>query len=280
MIQWRNLYKGFTMGVSDLIPGVSGGTIALVLGIYQRLIAAINGLSSKEWKQHLLFLLPIGLGIGFALLSVSHLVEWLLTYYPEPTFFFFLGLIIGIIPTLLKEVDFKKNFRLIHYGLLAFGAIIVASTLLIKESEMTGVISNLQWNDYIYLFFAGWLASSAMILPGISGSFIFLLLGVYPTVINALADLHLLVLVTVGLGIAFGLALTSRLIALLLKQYRLATYAVMIGFIVGSIPVIFPGYTKDPLLSLFAFILGGFAAYTLTYLEWRKSETIALENNK
>ncbi len=108
MIEWRNILKGMTMGISDLIPGVSGGTIALVLGIYQRLIAAINGLFTKEWKKHLVFLMPLVLGIIVALLSISHLIEWLLVAYPQPTFFLFLGLIIGIIPTLLKDIDYRQ----------------------------------------------------------------------------------------------------------------------------------------------------------------------------
>ncbi|GAE37153.1 DUF368 domain-containing protein [Halalkalibacter akibai] len=273
MFQWRNIIKGFMMGISDLIPGVSGGTIALVLGIYQDLIGAINGLFTKDWKRHLLFLLPLGLGIGLALLSVSRLIEWLLAEFPQPTFFFFLGLIIGIIPALLKEIDFKRTFVLRHYILLGIGAMIVASTLFIKDNEVA-VIGGLSLVDYLFLFMAGWLASSAMILPGISGSFIFLLLGVYPTVINALSTLYLPVLITVGIGVAFGLVLTSKLISYLLVQFKTGTYAVMIGFIIGSIVVIFPGITGNNLLiliSAFAFVAGGLSAYVLSYLEVKKT---------
>lgn len=271
MFEWRNIFKGIMMGISDLIPGVSGGTIALILGIYQSLIAAINGIFTREWKKHIMFLIPIGLGIGISIITISHLVEWLLAEHPQPTFFFFLGLIIGIIPMLLRDVNYKQTFGTGHYVLLAIGALIVASTMFIKENELAAVMTNLTVGDYVLLFFAGWLASSAMILPGISGSFIFLLLGVYPTVINAISSFKLPVIIIVGAGIAIGLVITSKLITFLFARYRVGTYALMIGFIVGSIVVIYPGLTEAPLLSIITLLLGGLCAYMLNYIEGRKA---------
>lgn len=261
------------MGISDVIPGVSGGTIALVLGIYQRLIAAINGILTKEWKKHIIFLIPVGLGIGIAVLTFSHLMEWLLAEYPEPTFFFFLGLIIGIIPMLLKEVNYKRNFTSVHYVLFAIAAVLVAITVLIKENEMAAVMSDLAWNDYLFLFIGGWLASSAMILPGISGSFVLLLLGLYPTVINAVSSINLPVIATVGFGVVIGLLLTSKLIAYLFVQYRIGTYAVMIGFVAGSIVVIYPGFSSNlaiTIASIIAFLFGLLASYLLSIVEDKK----------
>src|SRR5690625_5145324 len=107
LMEWKNLYRGFIMGGTDVIHGVSGGTIAVVLGIYDRLIAAINGIFSKDWKKHLGFLIPLGIGIVTAIFTLAHLMEWLLIYYPGPTFYFFLGLIIGVLPLLFREVDVK-----------------------------------------------------------------------------------------------------------------------------------------------------------------------------
>ena len=112
-----------------------------------------------------------------------------------------------------------------------------------------------------------------MILPGISGSFIFLLLGVYPTVINALSTLNIPVIITVGAGISIGLVLTSKLITFLLSTFKVGTYSVMIGFIIGSIVVIYPGISGDQFLffiSVLAFIAGGFSAYILSYIELKK----------
>src|SRR5699024_5672036 len=88
-MEWKNIYRGLLMGASDVIPGVSGGTIAVLLGIYDRLIAAINGFFSKEWKKHLTFLIPLGIGMATAVLLLSRVIEWLFNHYPAPTNFFF-----------------------------------------------------------------------------------------------------------------------------------------------------------------------------------------------
>ncbi|QGG46202.1 hypothetical protein FTV88_0023 [Heliorestis convoluta] len=257
------------MGICDLIPGVSGGTIALVLGIYQSLIHAINGIFTREWKKHFLFLIPLGLGIGLALLTVSHLMNWLLEAYPKPTFFFFLGLLLGIIPSLLKEVNYKESFKPLHYGLLGLAAIAVAATTLVRDDSLSAIMTDLGWLDYALLFFSGWLASSAMILPGVSGSFVFLMLGVYPTVIAALSAFHIPIIIVVIMGIGIGLILTSKIIRYLFLHYKVGTYAVMIGFVVGSIAVVYPGLATDLftlLLSLLAFGGGlGSAYYLATY---------------
>lgn len=274
VFQWRNIYKGAMMGISDLIPGVSGGTIALVLGIYQDLLSSINGIFTREWKRSIAFLIPIGIGIGISLLMVSRLIEWLLLEFPQPTFFFFLGLIIGIIPTLLKDIQYKQTFGPFHYVLLIIAAILVAATIFVKEDQVAAVMTNLTMTEYALLFFAGWLASSAMILPGISGSFMLLLLGVYPTVINAITTFNISVIITVGSGIAIGLVLTSKFVAFLLRKYKVGTYAVMIGFILGSIVVIYPGIASDVVLfmiSLLSFVVGLVIASMLHYIEVKKS---------
>src|SRR5699024_9875358 len=92
-MEWKNIYRGMMMGASDLVPGVSGGTIAVLLGIYDQLIASINGLFSKDWKKHLSFLIPLVLGVGSAILAFSHLISWLLKNHESLTHYFFLGLI-------------------------------------------------------------------------------------------------------------------------------------------------------------------------------------------
>src|SRR5690625_6766712 len=102
-MEWKNLYRGIAMGVIDVVPGISSSTIAVLLGIYDRLIAALSGLFSKEWKKHLQFLLPLGIGIAFAIFSFSHVMNWLLEHYNRQTFYFFIGLIIGVLPFLFYE---------------------------------------------------------------------------------------------------------------------------------------------------------------------------------
>lgn len=265
MFEWKNLFKGMMMGASDVVPGVSGGTVALLVGIYERLIAAINGLTTKDWKKHVIFLIPVGLGMGISILTLSHLISWLLEVFPIPTFFFFLGLVFAIIPLLLREADYKQTYKGSHYLLLVLAAVAVALTGFVGQDEGM-VMSSLSWYDYIFLFFAGWLASSAMILPGISGSLVLLLLGAYETVIEAIKTLNLPVIIVVGFGIVVGLLLTSKLIQYVFRHYRVATYAIITGFVIGSIFVIYPGWPRDLLLfviSLLCFIMGFFLAFRL-----------------
>ncbi|MBB5172295.1 DUF368 domain-containing protein [Texcoconibacillus texcoconensis] len=270
MIEWKNIYRGFMMGTSDLIPGVSGGTIAMVLGIYQRLIAAINGLFSKEWKKHVTFLIPLGFGVALALVSISNVMDWLLSYYPQPTYFFFLGLIIGIIPFLLKTIDYRRTFSSRHYLLLIIAATLISLTMFIDDNQMARSTDSLVTADYIRLFFSGWVASSAMILPGVSGSFVFLLFGTYELIIASLSSFQLEVLVIVAAGIGIGVLVTSKIIHFLLARFTTATYATMTGFIIGSIFVIFPGISDDfglLIVSIVTFFVGAYCALLLGRLE-------------
>ncbi|MCM3587513.1 DUF368 domain-containing protein [Mesobacillus maritimus] len=265
MFQWKNLFKGMMIGASDVVPGVSGGTIALLVGIYERLIGAINGLTTKDWKRHVIFLIPVGLGMGISILTLSHLFSYLLESFPKPTFFFFLGLVMAIVPLLLREAEYKQNFQASHYVLLVIAAIFVAWTGFMGEPT-SAVMTSLSGKDYVFLFFAGWLASSAMILPGISGSLVLLLLGVYETIINAVKTLHFPIILAVGFGVVIGLLLTSKFISYLFKNFRTATYAVVTGFVVGSIFVIFPGLPETflyTIICLITFVFGFYLAYLL-----------------
>lgn len=240
-MEWRNIYRGFCMGVSDLIPGVSGGTIAVVLGIYERLLAAISGFFSREWKKHLGFLIPLGIGVGAAFLTLSHVIEYLLEYHYEPTQFFFLGLIVSILPMLIKEADAKETFKSGHMVILVISALLVAATAFFKPDEAAEPITTLTILNTVGLFLSGWLASMAMLLPGISGSFILLIIGVYPTAINALTTLNLPLIVVIGAGVMVGFVVSSKGISYLLDHYKSETFAAIIGLVIGSLVVVFPG---------------------------------------
>ncbi|CAI9394081.1 MULTISPECIES: DUF368 domain-containing protein [Bacillaceae] len=258
-MEWKNLYRGFIMGISDLIPGVSGGTIAVILGIYDRLLDAISGFFSKRWKEQLGFLIPLAVGMGTALLLLSRLIEFLLENYHEPTQFFFIGLIIGVIPLMLKQAQPKKNFGSRHYIILALAAILIASMAFLNPEKTTEPITSLSLLSVIGLFFSGWLASMAMLLPGISGSFILLLLGVYSTAINALSTLNIPVILVIGLGAVVGFIGSSKGIKYSLSHFPHITYAIIIGLILGSLFVVFPGMVTGIttlIFCLITFILG------------------------
>lgn len=249
--KWTNILKGFGMGTSDLIPGVSGGTIALLLGIYDDFISSVSGLFSKRFWPSFKFLLPILLGMGLAIALLSNLFNYLLSYHEIPTMFFFTGLIIGIIPYLLKTSNFKQMFKTKHYLMILIGIIIlVIITLLNNGDKHSGETLTLSLGLIIKYFIAGMFASSAMLLPGISGSFMLLVFGAYGTVMFSISELvnlnftALPILIIIGLGILTGFMLSSRMIQYFLHHHTTMTFALIIGFVIGSIYAVFPGFLK------------------------------------
>ncbi|GGM34220.1 DUF368 domain-containing protein [Paraliobacillus quinghaiensis] len=270
-MEWKNIYRGMMMGASDVVPGVSGGTIAVVLGIYDQLIEAVNGFFSKEWKKNLGFLIPLGIGILTAVFLLAGVIEYLFEHYPGPTQFTFLGLIIGVLPYLLHKSEAKYKFKVNHFFLLFVGIALVASMLFFR-SDTTAPITDITLATYGFLFLAGFIASAAMILPGISGSFLLLIIGVYGTVINAISELKLDIIAVVGLGIAMGILVMSKVIHYFLENYTTATFAVIIGLVTGSIFVIFPGWptsTSGVITSIMTFALGLFVAFLLGRVEYK-----------
>ncbi|PTM59424.1 DUF368 domain-containing protein [Desmospora activa] len=258
-MEWKNIFRGLVMGISDLIPGVSGGTIAVVLGIYDRLLEAISGFFSREWKRYIGFLLPLGMGIGLALLLLSRLIQYLLDEHFMPTQFFFIGLLLGVIPYLVKRADAKHNFTFKHWIVLLIAGALIASMAFTNSDKSGEPMTSLSLLSAVGLFFSGWLASMAMLLPGISGSFILLLLGVYPTAIHALSTLNIPFIAIIGAGVAVGFIVSSKFIRYLLAQFPYMMYAIIIGLILGSTFVIFPGFANNlvtMVISIITFALG------------------------
>ncbi|HLR11434.1 MAG TPA: DUF368 domain-containing protein [Sporosarcina sp.] len=243
-MEWKNLYRGLLIGVCDLFPGVSGGTVAFILGIYERLLTAISGFFSKEWKKHIGFLLPLVIGMGSALLIFSKLINFLLRKYNEPTQFFFLGLIIGILPFITKQVQMKRNFKIQHYMIVLIVGAALASLAFVSPID-SSPITTLTASNSIGLFLSGWAGSMAMLLPGISGSFILLLLGKYETATTALEHFNIPILMMMGAGIVIGFIVSSKVIKILLERLRFVTFSVIIGLILGSVFVIYPGFPAD-----------------------------------
>ncbi|MET3658674.1 DUF368 domain-containing protein [Sporosarcina psychrophila] len=257
-MQWRNLYRGFFMGISDLIPGVSGGRIAFILGIYDELLASISGFFSRNWKKHFGFLLPLGIGIGITLLLFSKVIEYLLKNQPAPTQYFFMGLVVGVLPFITMQAGVKRNFTWQHFIVILLVGGALASLAFIKPQD-TAVITSLTASNAIGLFFAGWAGSIAMLLPGISGSFILLVLGVYSTAIGALSNFNLSIIAVIGAGIIVGFIVSNKAISYLLKHFKYIMFAVIIGLIVGSLFVIYPGIPESGtpfVMSVIAFFTG------------------------
>ncbi|HHA6363251.1 TPA: DUF368 domain-containing protein [Staphylococcus aureus] len=271
--KWINILKGFAMGTSDLVPGVSGGTIALLLGIYNQFIASISGIFSRRFWPSFTFLIPIIIGMLLAMGSLSNLFNYLLSQHHIPTMFFFGGLIIGIVPYLLKISNYKTSFTTKHYMMVIAGiAILIVITLMNNGDKHAGETLTLSTSLIIKYFIAGMCASSAMLLPGISGSFMLLVFGVYGTVMLAISEVVKLnfaglpLLLAVGFGVLAGFIISSKIIQYFLTHHKLMTFALIIGFVVGSLFAVFPGLPTNIVMwfvSLVVFIIGFIISLTL-----------------
>jgi len=253
--------KGLLMGAADIVPGVSGGTMALITGIYEELIRSIDGISLKKlgliktegfqafWQAiNGSFLLPLFLGIASGILFLSSGITYLIAYYPILIWSFFFGLIVASIFILIKQLG-KRNAS--HYLLLLLGILIAFGiTRLTPSGESTNLL---------YLFFSSTIAIIAMILPGISGAFLFILLGVYEEVLQTLNGAISILfdfewqnfqtiytkVVVIGLGIITGLKLFSRILNWLFAHKKQETLYLLIGFMLGALPKIWPWKTVE-----------------------------------
>lgn len=234
--------KGMAMGAADVVPGVSGGTIAFITGIYQELIATISGINLgllKIWKEEGFramwkeangsFLVALLSGILISIFTLMRLTNYLLEAHPIMIWSFFFGLILASIWFVAKQIP-KWNFKII-LALLIGAAIAIYIVMLPPMGANT---------DLWFLFLAGSIAVCAMILPGISGAFILVLLGAYKTVTEAAHNFDLKTLAVVALGAIVGLLSFSRILKWLFDHYSSITLAVLTGFIAGSLNKIWP----------------------------------------
>jgi len=239
--------KGFIMGIANIIPGVSGGTLALTLGIYEKFIEAISHFFDKL-KENIKFLVPIFLGIGLSLLTMSNVITEAFEHYPVPTAFLFMGLVIGGIPMLSNKVKKSKERKQVSsyiIALITFALVIVLafSDQLFGSGLSDVTLKNLDLTGYILLFLVGLVAAATMVIPGVSGSLVLMLLGYYLPVVNAIKDLthfnnivdNCLILIPFGLGVVVGIVVIAKIIEWLLKKYEAKTYFGVLGFIIASI---------------------------------------------
>jgi len=235
--------RGFAMGSADVVPGVSGGTMAFILGIYEELIFSIRAVGRKEFWQALLhfrikdallainlpFLIAVFSGIFLAVLTLAQGLEWMLTNQPVLIWSFFFGLVLASVVTVARRV---KHWSVIVAVALAMGAI--GAFLLV------GAVPAQTPNTWWFLFLSGALASVAMILPGISGAFILLILGKYAFVLSAVNNFDIVSIGILALGAAVGIVTFAQLLGYLFKQHHDLTVAVLTGFMLGSLRKLWP----------------------------------------
>jgi putative membrane protein len=232
---------GAAMGAADVVPGVSGGTMAFILGIYDELLATVksfniellrlllrfrlrDALEHINWK----FLLALGLGLGGTLVTLAHAITYLLDHHPVPLFSFFLGLILASIVAVATHVKWNAAMG----ATCALGAAAAYTIVRLVPMDMP--------NDPLTLFWCAAVAIMAMILPGISGSFLLFILGQYRFVMEAVKNLDIVTLIPFALGAAAGLMAFSRVLTWLLNRYRRVTITLLVGFMVGSLWKIWP----------------------------------------
>lgn len=234
--------KGIAMGAADVVPGVSGGTIAFISGIYEELVTTISGINLgllKEWREFGFssmwkkangnFIIALFLGIAISVFTVMRLANYLLENHPILIWSFFFGLVIASIWFVGKQIP-KWNVKIITALVLGAAVAFYITTL----PPITGTQSP------FFLFIAGAIAVCAMILPGISGAFILVLLGAYKTISEAIHDFDFKTIGIVAVGAVVGLLSFSRVLKWLFLKYKAVTLAVLTGFITGSLNKIWP----------------------------------------
>jgi putative membrane protein len=234
------LVKGVAIGAANTVPGVSGGTIAVVTGIYDRLIEAIGDVLSPRWKTHLAILVPMLLGVMIGIAGFAWVIELGLERAPEQTFFVFVGLIAGSIPFIgsrLKGHPLRPRHLIL--GSAAFGLLVVQA--LLGEPPMSTAITTVSASTVLPLIAAGAIATATMIIPGVSGSFVLLVIGMYATFLQAVRGGNVPVLLVLVAGAAIGLVFAGKVMNILLRRFHVATYWVILGLVAGSIVGIWPG---------------------------------------
>jgi putative membrane protein len=243
-VDYLGLYvSGFAMGASNIVPGVSGGTLALILGIYEELLTSIRAVLNREALGHALrfrfkkaldllpwpFLLCVALGIFSATVSVSYALEWVLERYPALLWGFFFGLVVASVFTVSRRVGKWSAVPIVGLIVGAVGTFFLVDAVPVQTPD-----------TWWFFFLSGALAISAMVLPGISGAFILVLLGKYQTLLSAVTNLDLVPLIWTVLGAGVGIVSFAQVLGWLFKRFHDVTVAVLIGMLIGSLRKLWP----------------------------------------
>lgn len=275
MNMFKNIIKGMMIGIANIMPGVSGGTLAVSMGIYDKLIHCITHILS-EFKESMKFLLPIFAGAGIALVAITFVIEALFQYYPIPTNLLFIGLIVGGLPPVVTKVkSHKLSFGHILAGLLFFA--LVVGMAMMGDNGNRQVTLNLGIVPMIKLVLVGIIAAATMIIPGVSGSMVLLILGYYEPIIQQITAfctavitldmagiLHgIAILLPFGIGVLIGILGIAKIIEIIFEKYPVYAYCAIIGLIAASPIAIlvcsnFAGFSVSVLLISIVTFAAGF----------------------
>lgn len=272
--------KGASIGLAMIIPGVSGGTLAVLLGVYDKIIESIGNLF-KDFKKSVAFLLPILLGAVLAFAALYFPLKYALKYAPFPTIMLFAGFMAGSCPDLYKKAN-KNGFKKRDIAAIIIPCILVIGICFIPSIGDVDLSPSMSVSGWAALFLIGMLASCALVVPGISGSMLLLIFGYYNPILNTISALKdnfghsLLVLFTFAVGLVLGFFTIAKLMQFLLKKFKRVTFWAITGFVIGSIPAVIitffhqyggnPSAYLTPLqisLGVILFVAGAIGTYLL-----------------
>lgn len=247
----KDILKGVLIGISNIIPGVSGGTMAVSMGIYDTIISAITNLF-KDFKKSILTLLPYLIGMLLGIGALSFAIEYLFGHFPLQTGLLFIGLILGGLPSITKRLK-GKGFSIVNAMLFVifFASIILLQVL--SGERIAVLTTSFQLLQTIKLFFVGMIASATMVIPGVSGSLILMLLGFYTPIVEMISTFikgllafdqaaiigGFIILVPFGIGVIVGMFAIAKLIEFLLSNFEAATYSSILGLVIASPVAVF-----------------------------------------
>lgn len=262
--------SGIVFGVANIIPGVSGGTMLVVFGIYDQLTEAISGI--KAIIKNIVFLMCFGLGAGIGLLGFASVISLLFQNFGVQTNMFFIGLILGSVPMIYRMGTSESKVKPLCAVpfVLALGVVILLAVLeQINVVPTADVVTGFDLGMTVKLFVCAIIAAVAMIIPGLSGSFIMMLLGVYETIIGAIQikSLNFYVISPVALGVIIGIIGGAKVISILIKKYKLMVYSTIMGLVVGSVYAILPADFGFNLQTGYGFVCLLFGVLTSVLVE-------------
>lgn len=252
----HSFLAGLIIGITNIVPGISGGTMGVVLGVYDRLIDLLSHFKErikKEWT----FALPFLIGLLLGLVAFANFMQYMLTQHAKLTFFFIIGVVLGTLPDLtMRTIRPTFSIKLLLPFAVGLG-VMIAMNVISPDNNTSAWITTLNLQSFFIMFLGGFLAAACMIIPGVSGSFAMLLLGIYPSMIKALTDFNIPLLLPLSAGVIIGIVASARVIGFLLARYPQMTYAAILGLVVGSVLPLYPGYTAaDGVLPFVAMLLG------------------------
>lgn len=237
----QTFLKGLCVGGTMLVPGVSGGSMAMILGEYDRLVSSVSSFM-KHKKESALFLGLFALGGAAGMVAFAGPLQRLIALFPLPMMYFFIGAVAGGVPLMYRKARVSRiSFSSVAWLLAGVAIVLLLNFLPTGMISVGNSLAERSIGGYAVMLAAGFIAAIALILPGISVSYMLLIMGIYDPVMSAIGGLHFGVLVPLGIGLVLGIILTTRLLEMLMDRYPGATYMMILGFVIGSIIYVFPG---------------------------------------